>query len=196
MHGFSSALLNDCPLDQTGRDYADRIVKASARMDIMIRDLLAYGRLNSTDLVSAPVNIVPMLEEFARAWEQRNAKIEIEKPMPRVLANSIGLKQILENLLANATKFVASGVTPRVHISAEERGSWVRINIKDNGIGIDPQYHQRIFRIFERLCPKQFPGTGIGLAIVQKGIERMGGKVGLESTPGQGSLFWLELPRA
>ena len=112
-------------------------------------------------------------------------------------ANPIALEQALTNLLTNALKFVPPGVAPRVTVRAEEFDSRVRIYVEDNGIGIPPDQHERIFGIFERLHSDQtYPGTGIGLAIVQKSVERMGGRVGVESEPGKGSRFWFELPRA
>jgi len=82
---------------------------------------------------------------------------------------------------------------PVVRVRAEEQGEFVRVFVEDNGIGIKPEHHEQIFRLFTRLDGERYPGTGIGLAIVQKGIERMGGRVGLESTPGQGSRFWFDL---
>jgi signal transduction histidine kinase len=98
--------------------------------------------------------------------------------------------------LGNALKFVPPNVSPHVRIHAESDGL-VRLWVEDNGIGIKPEYHHRIFRVFERLhTANQYPGTGIGLAIVQKGVERMGGRVGVESAPGGGSRFWIELPTA
>ncbi len=100
------------------------------------------------------------------------------------------------NLIANAVKFVAPGVAPQVRLRAEERAQTVRLWVEDNGIGIPPESLDRIFHVFQRLHTTEFPGTGIGLAIVQKGMERMGGRVGVESTPGKGSRFWLELPKA
>jgi signal transduction histidine kinase len=103
---------------------------------------------------------------------------------------------VLANLLSNALKFVAPGITPRVRLWAEERPELVRLWVEDNGIGIAPEHHERVFRVFERLNGRDYSGTGIGLSIVRKGIERMGGRVGLESTPGQGSRFWIELLKA
>jgi PAS domain S-box-containing protein len=198
MHGFGNALLTDSAstLSETERDYAQRIVKAAARMDDLIRDLLAYGRLNSADLQIVPTDPVPLLEECAEGWDSNKGRFEIRGRLPRVLANPIGLKQVFENLLGNALKFVRPGVPPEISVSSEEHEGWVRINIQDNGIGIAPEHHQRVFRVFERLSPGNYHGTGIGLAIVQKGIERMGGKVGLQSKPGHGSRFWIELPAA
>src|ERR1051326_5833779 len=193
MHGFSDALLNECPLNETGQEYARRIAAAAARMDLLIRDLLAYGRMNSTNLEAFPVNPAGLLEDVIRGFGRDDVVFHIEKPIPRVQANPTGLKQVFENLIANAIKFVAPGVVPKIRFFAEPREDRVRIFIKDNGIGIDEKFHQRIFRVFERLNPSQYPGTGIGLAIVQRGVERMGGRAGVESQPGHGSCFWIEL---
>jgi signal transduction histidine kinase len=100
----------------------------------------------------------------------------------------------VENLVSNAIKFVPPGVVPLVRIRAQRENGFVRLYVMDNGIGIKPQHHERIFEVFERLHGiEAYPGTGIGLAIVRKGIERLEGRVGLSSTPGQGSQFWIEL---
>ena len=99
------------------------------------------------------------------------------------------------DLIGNAVKFVEPGVSPQVHIWAETDGPWVRLFFRDNGIGIEKESHDKIFEIFQRLSSK-YEGTGIGLAIVKKAIERLGGRVGLESAPGQGSTFYLELHKA
>ena len=104
--------------------------------------------------------------------------------------------QIIQNLISNAVKFVSPPVQPQVHIWAEENPFGIRLWVKDNGLGIAAQHHERIFRIFERLHNSEsYPGTGVGLALVRKGIERLGGRVGVESEIGRGSRFWLELLR-
>ena len=104
---------------------------------------------------------------------------------------------MLVNLVSNGIKFVDAGVKPRVRIWSEEDNGWVRLSIQDNGIGIAREHQQRIFRVFERLhSMEQYHGTGIGLANVSKAAERMGGRVGVESQPQQGSRFWVELPKA
>jgi signal transduction histidine kinase len=137
-----------------------------------------------------------ILENFSAEIEVRKATVEIKKPLASVWANHTILHQIISNLIGNALKFVDPRKAPHLQIWTEERGPIVRICVQDNGIGIKPEYHERIFRIFERLHPVEvFPGTGIGLAIVQKGTERMGGKVSVKSIFGQGSCFFVDLPR-
>jgi len=198
MHGFSSALLDDFApaLNEVAQGYARRITVAATRMDEQIRALLAYGRLNSSEMPLISTDPGPLLEQLAKSEELKEARIDLRTPFPKVLANPIALRQVFENLLANSAKFVATGIIPRVCVSAKAQGDAVRLVVEDNGIGIDPKYHQRIFNVFERVAGQAYPGTGIGLAIVQKGVERMGGRVGVESEPGKGSRFWIELRKA
>jgi PAS domain S-box-containing protein len=203
MQGFALALLEDYAerLDHIGRNYAQRIVAAAQRMDALIHDLLDYSRLSRSEMQLQPVNLEWIIDEVLKQLELeirgKDAEITVRKPMPQVTGHHATLVQVVGNLLSNAVKFVASGVQPQVRVWAEEHSRWVRLWVKDNGIGIAPEHHERIFRVFERLHGVEtYPGTGIGLAIVRKGIERMGGRVGVESTPGQGSRFWVELPKA
>jgi signal transduction histidine kinase len=113
--------------------------------------------------------------------------------MPTVQAHRTTLSQVLSNLVSNALKFVALGVKPKVRIRSEIRGGRNLLWVEDNGIGIAPEFHARIFKVFERLYKaEEYPGTGIGLAIAARGMERMGGKIGVESEPGHGSRFWIE----
>lgn len=200
MQGFSQALIEDYAgrLDATGRDYVLRITNAAQRMDGLIQDLLAYSRLSRTQLKTEPVDLESVLDRvlmtFASEIRSKHALIEVGRPLPAVWAHPSTLEHVLANLVSNALKFVNPGTAPRVRILAEERGGTVCLSVIDQGIGVDPQYHERIFGVFERLHgPETFPGTGIGLAIVRKGVERMGGRVGVESQPGQGSKFWVKL---
>jgi PAS domain S-box-containing protein len=204
MQGFSSALLEDYSpvLDAQGLEYAQRIVKAGHRMDRLITDLLTYGQTLHRDLQPCEIDLVPefqtVLQELAEDIDTRHAKIVLAKKMPRVIAEQTLLHQVLTNLLGNALKFVAFDVIPDIHIFTEQKpGKLVRIWIEDNGIGIKAAYHEKLFQVFERLdSDDRFPGTGIGLALVKKGVERMGGKAGVESEPDKGSRFWIELPQA
>jgi signal transduction histidine kinase len=112
-----------------------------------------------------------------------------------VMGHRFLLEQCLSNLINNATKFVSADVTPEVRIRTEPRGSQVRVWIEDNGIGIDAAYHHKIFNMLERVGDLQrYEGTGIGLAIVHRAVQRMGGACGVESAPGRGSRFWFDLP--
>ncbi len=200
MEGFASALLEDYAekLDETGRDYANRVVSAAQHMDILIQDLLAYSRLSRSALKPNAVSLDSVLGEVMHQLssdiQKRDAQIRVERPLPEVMGDHATLVQVLSNLLSNAIKFVEPGVKPRVNIRAETLSNKVRLWVEDAGIGIAPEYYDRIFRIFERLQgTESYPGTGVGLAIVKKGLERMGGIAGVDSVPGKGSKFWVEL---
>ena len=128
------------------------------------------------------------------AWQPPRVEILIAGTIPVVFANEALLSQCVSNLLTNAVKFVAPGAQPKVRIWSESLDNRVRVWFEDNGVGIAKQNEMRIFRMFERIYPaNEYDGTGIGLTIVRKAIERMGGKVGFESELGKGSRFWLEL---
>jgi PAS domain S-box-containing protein len=203
MQGFSEALLEDYGerLDATGHDYAHRIATASRQMDALIQDLLAYSRLVRAEVTLEPVSLGTVVDEACGALEmelkEREGEILVERPLGRVRAHRAVLGQIVSNLLGNALKFMRPGAPPRVRVCAERTGGRVRLWVEDNGIGIAPEHRERIFRAFERLHGvEQYPGTGIGLAIVQKGAARLGGQAGVESEPGVGSRFWVELAEA
>jgi PAS domain S-box-containing protein len=203
MQGFAETLLEDYGprLDAAGQDYARRIVAASRRMDELILDLLAFSRLSRSEVRLEPLSVETALDDICAALEPeikaRQAEIVVERPLPRVMGHLPVLDQIFINLLTNALKFVAPDTTPRIRIWSEEGASdMARIWVEDNGIGIAPDHQQRIFRPFERLHGgSKYPGTGIGLAIVLKAVERLGGRVGVESRPGSGSRFWVDLTR-
>jgi len=202
MQGLATALEEDyreC-LDDAGRDYARRIVAAAGRMEALIQDLLAYSRLSRTDLEFKPVALDSVVSDVRLQLEadlkERNALLSVRTPLPTVEGHRPTLVQIVGNLVSNGAKFVAPGVTPQVTLWAEDRGPLVRLWVEDNGIGIPSEYHERIFHIFDRLHGVEtYPGTGIGLAIVQKGVERLGGTVGVESAEGHGSRFWVEFKK-
>jgi PAS domain S-box-containing protein len=201
IRSFSQLLVDDFSTipPEEAREHAKRIVTAATRMDTLISDLLAYGHLSHRDLPLSSVDPVQLAEkvigELASDIQRTGARVEVRAPMPPVVANPTTLEQIFSNLISNALKFVKPGTTPQVVVFAERKGNRTRINVQDNGIGIEQEYYNKVFQIFERLeSHEKYPGTGIGLAIVQKGVERMGGKAGVISAPGKGSTFWVELP--
>ncbi|WP_050779063.1 PAS domain S-box protein [Lyngbya sp. PCC 8106] len=216
IQGFSQVLIEDYghTLDQLGQEYINRMGASAERLDQLIQDLLAYSRLGRTEIklqnISLAVVVEAVLNDLKPDIEIKQAQIFIDPSLPIVKAQRNVLKQVLANLLSNAIKFVQPGVLPIVSIKAEKQQvspveinthhsgtRWVRLWIEDNGIGISPQHQKRIFEAFERLHGiESYPGTGIGLAIVKRGVERMGGRFGVQSNQNQGSRFWIELIRA
>ncbi|HEV2602073.1 MAG TPA: CHASE3 domain-containing protein [Microvirga sp.] len=203
MHGYAEALAEDFgpELPEDGKRFTKRIQAAATRMESLIQDILSYSRLAREDVILRPVALERAVDAvLSRAAErigEVGAVIAVERPLPDVLAHAPTLGQVVENLLLNAIKFVTPGDRPQVRVSAEHHDGRVRLLVDDNGIGIAAEHHDRIFRPFERLHGAEtYPGTGIGLAIVRRGIERMGGRVGVEALPDQGSRFWFELDAA
>jgi PAS domain S-box-containing protein len=202
MDGFAKLLADEFgnEVGDRGRDYIRRIVGAAKRLDDLIQDALNYTKIASghlrTDIVDADALVREVIDSYPNLRPHRD-NIAIESTLPKVIANPSLLTQCIANLLDNGVKFVLPGKVPRLKIWAEPRLGCVRLNFQDNGIGIQPSARDRIFQMFERLHgPQQYEGTGIGLAIVRKGVERMGGKTGVDSTPGAGSCFWIELTAA
>jgi signal transduction histidine kinase len=200
MQGFSQILMMDygTRLDAGAKMYLERISTSANRLDQLIQDVLNYSRVVRIDLPLTPVNTEKLLEEIIESYPNLHRdKIEIVKPLPVIEANSAALTQVFSNLLGNAFKFVRPDVEPRVKIWAErisQNPSTVRFWFEDNGIGMAPESSQRIFQIFQRLnITENYEGTGIGLAIVRKAVERMRGQVGVNSELGKGSRFWVEL---
>ncbi|MBI3829534.1 MAG: PAS domain S-box protein [Planctomycetes bacterium] len=199
MQSFAQLLATECgPISSMAESYVRRIKTASERMDRLIQDGFNYSRLMRAELPLAPTDAGALLRgivETYPAFQPPHAEIELEYDFPLVQANEAALTQGISNLLGNAVKFVAPGVTPRVRAWAEKHDGRVRLFFKDNGIGIEKEAHEKIFQIFQRLDNK-YEGTGVGLAIAKKAAERMGGSIGVESAPGSGGTFWLELPSA
>src|SRR4051812_39573363 len=177
-----------------------RISEAALRMDALIQDLLAFGKLGHAAFLCQPMAVDPALAQaMARLQpkiETTAARIVIEKPLLRVMANEEGLREIFFQLLSNALKFTERGETPRIRIWTEAEGNWTRIWVEDNGIGFEAQYAERIFSVFEKLQGAEYEGHGIGLAVVRKVVSRMNGHVGATSAPGQATRFWIRLPAA
>lgn len=195
--GFAGILKQDYgeKLGDEGKSYLDRIDAAADRMNNLMRDILAYSHASRGNLSFSSVSLHKLVQQLIGEFpvEQRGY-FEIVNELPDVTANPTLLSQCLANLLSNAVKFVPKGDPPKIRISAEREGDFVKLWVEDNGIGIAPENQQRIFQAFERVQTEGYEGTGIGLAIVAKGIERMGGRVGVESALGTGSRFWIQLP--
>jgi len=200
LQGFSEILLTEYndKLDADGQRFLQRISSSAGRMDKLIQDVLSYSRVVRSDFPMETVDVSLLLHDILETYPMfasEKADILIQEPLPRVLGNEAMLTQVFSNLIGNAVKFVLPGVRPKLKIWAESGPQHVRISVQDNGIGIAPDQRERIFAIFQR-ASKDYEGTGIGLAIVKKAVERMGGKLGLESTLDQGSVFWIELQQA
>ena len=203
IRSFAQFLREDSGPELKGEreDYLRRVESAAKYMDVLLLDLLQYSRLSRSDLEMVPVSLEAAIGDVLASIEtevqERKAEVTIRKPMPSVMAHPATLRQILYNLIANGLKFVEPNHTPRVELLSESNDGWIRLWIIDQGIGIAPQYQKKIFGLFQRLhSTETYPGTGIGLALVRRGIERMGGRVGLESGAGAGSKFWFELKNA
>jgi signal transduction histidine kinase len=200
MHGFAGLLTEECMsvLNEQSREYLKRIITAAGRMDRLITDALSYSKVVLHEMPMEPVDVNRLLHGIVESYpifQAPHARVEIVGVLPSVLGNEAGLTQCFSNLLGNAVKFVAPGCSPVVRIRGELRDGKVRLWCEDNGIGIPAEMQARVFVMFQRLS-KDYEGTGIGLALVKKVVERMGGAVGVESEPGKGSRFWIELMAA
>ena len=185
-------------MDERSLDYLNRMVTASARMQRLIDDLLLYSRISTKGGEFAPINLYELAEEVIQdlehSIEKRNATVSLSY-LPEILGDPLQIKQVLQNLISNAIKFVEEGKNPQVEISGFRDDTWIHVKVKDNGIGFDPTYADKIFKPFQRLHGKnEFEGSGIGLAICDKVAKRHGGFVSAESIKGHGALFTLTLP--
>jgi len=201
MQGISMAVLEDYShlLPEEGRDLLARIAASAKLMDRQVLHVLEYNRLLGGDLPMEDIDLEDLIGEVLCYPDLQLAHqyIVLETGIPSVRGNRLALTQVVSNLLSNAVKFVAPGRTPAIRIRAEPGGDSVRVCVKDNGIGISLKGQQKIFGLFQRLHQAEsYDGTGIGLAIVKIAVERMGGAVGVNSEPGQGSEFWIQLKMA
>lgn len=175
-----------------------RIATAANRLDRLVRDVLEFSRLSHEAIQVGPLQPEEILDAILHErpdLQPPRAVIAVERPLLPVMGHDASLSQCLANLIDNAVKFVAPGVQPVVHIFTERQASSVRVSVRDNGIGIAPEHRERLFGLFQRLpASNSYRGTGIGLAIVRKAAARMHGRVGVDSAPGLGSTFWIELP--
>jgi len=200
--GYSRLLLEDhqAQLDEEGRLFLANVRQGVDQMNQLIEDLLAYSRMERRDLhgvsLDLPRLVAGVLNERADEIAARGMRVELELDALQAHADADGLTLVLRNLIDNALKFTRDSRPPTLSISGTPSEKSIILAIRDNGIGFDMEFQDRIFEIFQRLQrAEDYPGTGVGLAIVRRAVQRMGGRIWTESAPGQGATFFLELPR-
>ncbi len=187
-------------LDDTAENYINFAVDGAERMKQLIMDMLEYSRVNTQIKLNEEVDMKQVVNEvlfnFSGKIKLSDAKIEMADNLPRILAVKTQMMQLLQNLISNAMKYQKPNIPPHILVGFEDRGTEWEFFVKDEGIGIETKYFDKIFIIFQRLHSKtQFSGTGIGLAICKKVIEKHKGKIWLTSTPGEGSVFYFTIPK-
>ena len=184
-------------LDAQAEQYVSYVINGAHRMEILLNDLLAYSQVGS--LGDGPAGPVVVSEALRKALLNLQASVDQSQAnvtwngLPTLQAHEIRLVQLLQNLVGNAIKYHGSA-RPEVHVNAERQSGEWRFSVKDNGIGIKPEYVQQIFGIFKRLHGSNYPGTGIGLAICERIVKSYGGRIWVESSLGKGSTFYFTLP--
>lgn len=186
-------------LDGDALEFIDYVVDGAKRMQELINDLLVYSRVGTRGQEFEPVEMEAVynrvLANLQVAIEEHRAKISHD-PLPKVMADGLQLVQLMQNLIGNAIKFHGEA-PPKVHVSAQVQNQEALFCVSDEGIGFEPQYAERIFQVFQRLHSKRsYPGTGIGLAICKKIVERHGGRIWVDSQLGKGAKFYFTLPLA
>jgi light-regulated signal transduction histidine kinase (bacteriophytochrome) len=175
------------------------VFSGARRLGTLIESVLAYSRtiydVTSSTTVSAQDALEVCLKELDLLIRESNAKIICEQPLPLVHSDQLSLARVFSNLISNSIKY-RSNADPVIRITAVPDGPVVRFCVADNGIGIDPQYHSRIFEVFRRLHGAEYPGTGIGLSLCRRIVENMGGSIWVESEVGSGSDFYFTIPVA
>jgi signal transduction histidine kinase len=200
--GYSRLLLEECSdqLNDEGRSFVKTIHGSTEEMNQLIEDLLDYSRLERRDLKNRTIELKPLISALVEEKKSEPTAANIDFVLSvnggTVHADTNGLTQALRNYIDNAIKFTRRVSSPRIEIGSEDTPAACRVWVADNGVGFDMKYHDRIFEIFQRLNrAEEYPGTGVGLAIVRKSMERMGGRAWAESTPGKGATFYLEIPK-
>jgi len=200
--GYAQLLLEDhmAQLDEEGRVFLETIQDSAEEMGQLIDDLLEYSRLERREFRHDRVELGPLIktivEQKKREATEQSINFVVNVNGGSVTADPNGLTQSLRNYLDNAVKFSSKVSNPRIEVGTKETANNCTVWIRDNGVGFDMKHHDRIFNIFQRLnTGEEYPGTGIGLAIVRKAMERMGGRAWAESQPGEGATFYLEIPK-
>jgi light-regulated signal transduction histidine kinase (bacteriophytochrome) len=200
IESFSSFLLEDHSdnLDDEGKEYLQRMILATKRMNALIQDLLLISRVGrlhfEIELVDLNELISEIVDDVEIILNERNGEIIYTK-LPSIKTQKVWIKQAFSNLISNGLKFNESP-NPRISIKCEEGKDHYILSVKDNGIGIDEKHHDKIFKIFQRLhTVNEYPGTGAGLTMCKKIVESMGGNISLDSKLGKGSTFYITIPK-
>jgi PAS domain S-box-containing protein len=186
-------------LESDADEFIEYAVDGADRMQGLIEALLLYSRVNTRGKSPEPTDCEDVLKQALNnlqvAIEEKDAEVTHD-PLPGIMADGIQMVQLFQNLIGNGIKFQAEGQRPHVHVSAEDEGDGWLFSFRDNGIGIDPQFNERIFTIFQRLQARgEYPGTGIGLSVCKRIVERHGGRIWVESEVGKGATFKFTLPK-
>lgn len=184
-------------LDEKGRQYVERVVAAGHRMQIMIRDLLSLSRVTTSNGTFLPTNlnslVKTVLDNLESTLQENHAEV-VYADLPSLSVDSSQIQSLFQNLILNSIKYNMNP-NPRVEIGCSPSGNFYQFFVRDNGIGISPRFYERIFIVFQRLhTAREYDGTGLGLALCRKIVERHGGKIWVESVPGEGSTFFFTLP--
>jgi signal transduction histidine kinase len=198
IEGFSEIAAEGDLAPETKRTLA-RIGTSALTMGHLIHDLLTYTQLHRTEIPLSKINLQEVVQRVLQIVEpevqEKRAIIKVDAALPTVTANSVLAQQIILSLVSNALRFTRPNTVPEIRISSERHNGTIRLVVEDNGIGIAPHHQEKIFQPFHRLNPREhLDGTGMGLALAKKGVERLGGRLGVESEPNRGSRFWIELP--
>lgn len=200
--GYTRLLLEDHlkDLNAEAQQFLKTINNSSVEMSQLIDDLLAYSRLERREFKTRRLDLEPLVRTVVgqkkRELNGSNVEFVVRVNGANVVGDANGLVQALTNYIDNAVKFSSKVPSPQVEIGCDETGEQVKLWVRDNGIGFNMKYHDKIFGMFQRLnSSDDYPGTGIGLAIVRRSMERMGGRAWAESEPGQGATFYMEIPR-
>ena len=197
--GFTQLLIKDFERNdkERGRESIEEIRKAADGMQQLIEDLLLLARTGQIQGEPEDVDLHALLDEVrarcASHIEHERATIRVVSPLPRLHVDRLRFSQVLQNLLDNGVKFHREGLDPVLEVGAERNQGETRLYVRDNGIGIEKRYQEKIFGLFQRLDTNR-EGTGVGLTIARRVVEQHGGKLWVESEPGRGSTFWLSLP--
>jgi signal transduction histidine kinase len=201
MQGMASILMEDYSnqFDEKGKHYVQRIIANANYMEQMIMDLLALSRIGRAHKAPEPVEVRSVIEKILdlnqERFSQKGIEIVVDPSLPHFHYDRTQATEIFQNLITNAAKFMGDQPRPRIEIGGRESGEWIEFYVKDNGIGIDPEYHDKIFGVFQRLKDVEVEGTGVGLCIVKKIVDLAGGKIWIESRRGEGATFFVRFPK-